>query len=484
MSRNTVSISTVSRKRVAVPALALCFVSWAVLEVQAAELKSILAPRAEVKKIAGDCAFTEGPAWSPEGFLLFSDIPNNRIVQWKRGTVSDFLKPSGNSNGLLFDGQGRLWACQHGSRQVALIEGDKSIVPIVNGFERKKLNSPNDLAVDNYGGLYFTDPRYGDSGDPVEQPVMGVYYVDASGKVTRVIDDLERPNGILVSPKGDMLYVAEPNRRELYRYSIVKPGIINGKKLIFTGDEKLDGGGPDGMAHDVDGNIYATYKDVVVLNSDGGLIGRIEVPERTSNCAFGGRDGKTLFITAQTSVYSVKTKVMGMSFKKFPGPASTGGRQKVAIRDLIVDVPLSWRKVTPKMNFELVTLEIDAVQGDREPAKVVGTMFPGIQGGYGAQARRWLGRFTKQDVKYKIYKGQWNQGDYYLLDAYGSYHRRGPVKPILEARMLGVMLQRQDGLYFLQLLGYQNTVSAEEEEFRRTFGGDRAREVEVKIDDI
>ena len=109
---------------------------------------------------------------------------------------------------------------------------------------------------------------------------MGVYYYDASGKVTRIIDDLERPNGILVSPDGKHLYVAEPNKRELYRYKIEKAGIISDKKLIFTGDEELDGGGPDGMAHDVHGNIYATYQDVVVLNPEGKLIGRIPVDEK------------------------------------------------------------------------------------------------------------------------------------------------------------------------------------------------------------
>jgi gluconolactonase len=286
--------------------------------VRSAELADLVDPEAKVRKIAGDCVFTEGPAWSPQGFLLFSDIPNVRIVQvLPDGTVRDFLKPSGRANGLMFDKAGNLYACQGGARQVAKIDVSKgkAITVLAESYGGKKLNSPNDLALDGHGGLYFTDPRYG-GGEPVEQPVMGVYYIDRSGNVSRVIDDLERPNGILVSPDGRFLYVAEPNRRELYRYDIDSPGKLSGTKLIFTGDRKLDGGGPDGMAHDAQGNIYATYNGIVVLAPGGKLIGRISVPEHPANCAFGGKDNKTLYITARTSLYAIDTKVKGMALEK------------------------------------------------------------------------------------------------------------------------------------------------------------------------
>jgi gluconolactonase len=217
----------------------------------------------------------------------------------------------------MFDQAGNLYACQGGDRQVAKIDvaKGKAITVVAKSHDGKKLNSPNDLALDGHGGLYFTDPRYG-GGEPVEQKVMGVYYIDRSGKVSRVIEDLERPNGILVSPDGRHLYVAEPNRRELYRYDIDSPGKLSGKKLIFTGDRTLDGGGPDGMAHDTQGNVYATYNGIVVLAPDGKLIGRISVPERPANCAFGGKDNKTLYITARTSLYAIDTKVKGMELEK------------------------------------------------------------------------------------------------------------------------------------------------------------------------
>jgi gluconolactonase len=187
----------------------------------------------------------------------------------------------------------------------------KSQTVLCDSYDGKKLNSPNDLVLDAHGGVYFTDPRYGGN-EPVEQPVMGVYYVSRDARVTRVIEDLERPNGILVSADGRSLFVAEPNRRELYRYPIFAPGQLGAGSLLFTGDEKLDGGGPDGMSIDERGNLYATYAGVVVLTPQGSVIGRIEIPERPSNCAFGGRENKTLFVTARTSLYAIEMRVAGL----------------------------------------------------------------------------------------------------------------------------------------------------------------------------
>ena len=135
-----------------------------------ADLGDLLDPGSKVRKIVGDCVFTEGPAWHPEGYLLFSDIPNNRIVRWKPdGTVDDFLKPSGKSNGLIFSSDGRLFACQHEARQVAIFGAGGQLETLANFYDDKKLNSPNDLALDNHGGLYFTDPRYGEGAGPIEQ---------------------------------------------------------------------------------------------------------------------------------------------------------------------------------------------------------------------------------------------------------------------------------------------------------------------------
>ena len=273
-------------------------------------LGDLVAPGASAEKVAGGFRFTEGPAWSPRGYLLFSDIPNSKIVQLSvNHATSDFVRESGRANGLMFDTDGVLYACRGGARELSRVELDGTTTAIASSYAGRKLNSPNDLALDGMGGIYFTDPRYG-SADDLEQDVMAVYYV-AGGQVTRVIDSLEKPNGILVSNDGKTLYVANPNRREVWAYAIEAPGKLGEGRVIFTGDESLDGGGPDGMALDEHGNIYATYAGVTVLNGAGKLIGRIAVPERPSNCTFGGDDGRTLFVTARTSLYRVAMRVSG-----------------------------------------------------------------------------------------------------------------------------------------------------------------------------
>ena len=280
-------------------------------------LSDLVEPGTNCEKVAGGFKFVEGPAWSPRGYLLFSDIPDSRVVMLSvNDQALSFLQPSGRANGLMFDAAGHLYACQGGARQVARVSLDGRLTPLATSFDGKKLNSPNDLALDGHAGLYFTDPRYGNQ-DGMEQEVMGVYYWSAATGVRRVIDRLERPNGILVSPEGKRLYVAEPNKRQIVAYPISSPGEIGAAQIIFTGDPELDGGGPDGMAHDEHGNIYATYKGVTVLDPDGALIGRIDVPERPANCTFGGRDGKTLFITARTSLYRVSMKVKGAPARSF-----------------------------------------------------------------------------------------------------------------------------------------------------------------------
>ena len=175
----------------------------------AADVKDLIAPNAEVKKVVGDCKFTEGPAFSPKGFLLFSDIPNSRIVKVEAdGTSSDFLKPSGNANGLAFDAAGNLYACQGGSRRVVKITPqDGKVESLCDSYDGKPINSPNDLALDGHGGLYFSDPRYG-ADAKIDQPCMGVYYIDAAGKTTRV------PLKLLDAAwlNGARIFMLEPRR--------------------------------------------------------------------------------------------------------------------------------------------------------------------------------------------------------------------------------------------------------------------------------
>ncbi|MBI4585267.1 MAG: SMP-30/gluconolactonase/LRE family protein [Planctomycetes bacterium] len=465
---------------------------------RAAELADLVAPGAKAQKVAGDCKFTEGPAWSPQGFLLFSDIPNDRIVQLlPDGTTKDFLNPSERANGLMFNRAGQLFACQGGARRVVMVDlaAANRIAVLADGYEGKKLNSPNDLALDAHGGLYFTDPYYGPE-MKLEQPVMGVYYLDAGRKRSRVIEDLRRPNGILVSPSGQYLYVAEPDQRELYRYRIEAPGKLAEKKLIFTGDPELDGGGPDGMAHDALGNIYASYQGITVLDPEGKLIGRIPVPEHPANCAFGGKENKTLYITARTSLYALELKVAGMALQESPPPAPGAAAEPGAARAekkevkagaLKLKVPAAWKEVKADSSMRVAQLEVPKAPGDEEAGEFVVFHFgAGGAGGARANVERWIGQFSPEGRKSRVMAGKCPTGEYTLVEVSGTYNKS--VGPIVEgktrsmpgARLLGAVLKTGEGTYYLKFTGPEKTVAAAAEDFRASFGGSAKEEKESK----
>lgn len=476
--------------------------------VHATELADLVAAGAEVQKVTGDCKFTEGPAYSPAGFLLFSDIPNSRIVKVDaKGAVSDFLKPSGASNGLAYDAAGNLFACQGGDRRVVKILADGKIESLCDAYDGKPLNSPNDLALDGSGGLYFTDPRYG-ADMKIDQPCMGVYYIDASGKTTRVIDDRARPNGVLVTNDRKTLLVAEPNKRELWSYPISGPGKLGTGKLIFTGDESLDGGGPDGMALDSKGNIYTTYKSVVVLNPDGALIGRIRVPEQPANCKFGDPDGKKLYITARTSLYSLAMNVTGAPLAA-AGPKSTsqalhgrslrgiarltqGDKEKkedaapkdVKIEDITLKIPGTWKQQPPANKLRLAQFLIPAANGDEFPTELVISSFAGGGGGIEANLKRWTDQFAGEGRKLKIMTGKCEQGEYVLHDVTGTYmftaggpFAGGKKEARANHRSMSVILTVKDKAnYFIRLTGPEKAVNAAAEGFRASFGADAKQE--------
>lgn len=475
---------------------------------QAADVATLIQDGAEVKKLVGDCKFTEGPAYSPKGFLLFSDIPNSRIVRVNDdGAFSDFMKPSGKSNGLIFDGAGHLYACQGEARRVVRISGvDGKIEVLCDKFDGKKLNSPNDLALDYMGGLYFTDPRYGSEEDR-ELPVMGVYYVDADGNTTRVIDSLQRPNGVLVAAAGQQLIVAEPNKREVWMYPITGPGKIGDGRVIFTGEMALDGGGPDGMALDAEGRIYCTYKSVVVLSPEGELIGRIPVPEQPANVTFGGVDGKTLFMTARTSLYALAMNVGGAPYAaKGPRPAPQVTRrsreipihlvadekpvtENKKVGDLTLAVPADWKEQPPANRLRLAQFSIPAVTGDKEPGELVISFFQGDGGGVDPNLKRWNDQFTGDNKKIKLSQGESAQGTYYFSDVSGTYLKpigppiAGKKEPTPDYRSLGVILQvKEKGNYFLRLTGPDRTVAAAAEKLRQSFGGDEKKEKPYEIE--
>ena len=265
----------------------------------------LVAPGTKVEKLSGGFQFTEGPACSKDGTVFFSDIPNNRIHKWSTdGKLSTFRENSGGSNGLFFDKTGALLACEGKARQVTSTTKDGKVTVIVDRFEGKKFNSPNDLWVEPSGGIYFSDPRYG-KGEPTELPGFFVFYISTDRKtVTRVIDDLVKPNGVVGTADGKTLYVADAGGQKIYRYAIEGAGKL-AKRTLFAPS------GSDGMTLDERGNVYLTSGTVAVYNPKGKKIASISVPERPANVCFGGKDRQTLFITARTGFYSLKMQVAG-----------------------------------------------------------------------------------------------------------------------------------------------------------------------------
>jgi len=266
---------------------------------------SLVEKGARVTKLAGGFQFTEGPAWDGTGALYFSDIPNEKIHKWSNGKVALFRENSGRANGLYFDHDGNLLMCEGGSRKVTKSNADGQITLVADKFQGKQLNSPNDLWVDPQGGIYFTDPRYGRDAK-IEQDGFHVYYL-APGKkeVVRVIDDLVKPNGIIGTRDGKLLYVADPGASKSYVYGIGKRGQLSGRRLAAPE-------GSDGMTLDERGNLYLTKGGVKIYSPKGNLLEVIAVPEGPANVTFGGSDGRTLFITARKSLYSVRMTVKGL----------------------------------------------------------------------------------------------------------------------------------------------------------------------------
>ncbi|SIS89317.1 gluconolactonase [Zobellia uliginosa] len=274
--------------------------------------KGIIAKDAQLTLISEEYEFTEGPAVAKNGDVYFTDQPNDRIVKWdaSTNTVSDYMKPSGRSNGLYFDHDGNLLAAADEKNELWSIAPNKKVTVLIEDYEGKKLNGPNDLWVDLAGGIYFTDPFYKRSWwehtEP-EQTARRVYYLPKGSTVPRIVaDGFEQPNGIIGSPDGKTLYIADIGAKKTFVYTIDANGNLSNKKL-FTEM------GSDGMTLDNRGNVYLTGKGVTVFNSKGEQIEHINVPENwTANVTFGGADQKTLFITAMDSVYTLEMTVQGV----------------------------------------------------------------------------------------------------------------------------------------------------------------------------
>lgn len=291
----------------ALPLILICFIS-----AQKETKNEIIQSGAQLEKLADGFLFTEGPTADSNGNVYFTDQPNDRIMVWSvAGRLSTFMQPCGRSNGLVFDKYGYLWACADEKNEIWRIAPDKSVTIIPSRYQDKVLNGPNDIWVSRNGGAYFTDPFYKRSWwDHTSRPqeIQGVYYISPDYKtITRVIEDLVQPNGIVGTPDGKTLFVADIGGNKTWSYSINKDGSL-GNKTLFCGM------GSDGMTIDSKGNIYLTGKGVTVFNRKGEKILNIPVPESwTANVCFGGPDMKSLFITASKGLYRIKLKVKGTS---------------------------------------------------------------------------------------------------------------------------------------------------------------------------
>ena len=299
-------------------------------------LNQLIAPDAKIEVLSTGYQWTEGPVWVKNGaYLLFSDVKANTIYRWKdKEGVTPFLKPSGytgtgtyskepGSNGLIINQKGELVACEHGDRRVTampLTNGGKRT--LADNYQGKKFNSPNDIVQHSNGSYYFTDPPYGlpqQERDSTRQLEFNVYRIATDGKVTQVVSDLKRPNGLALSPDEKTLYVGQSDKEAIIKaYPVLNDGSLGAGKLFYdatplTKDGTLRGA-PDGMKIDKQGNLFTTGPGgVLIISPTGKLLGIINTGERTANCNWGD-DGSMLYITADSYLCRIKTLTMGMGF--------------------------------------------------------------------------------------------------------------------------------------------------------------------------
>ncbi len=275
----------------------------------------VIAPGAKLQKLAGGFAFTEGPTCDQAGNVFFVDQPNDRIMEWSvEGKLSTFMQPSGYANGMCFDAKGNLIACADEHNALWSIAPDKKVTVLVKDYQGKYLNGPNDVWVAPNGGMFITDPFYLRKWwdhDTMALTNEEVFYLSPDRKtLTRVTDDLKKPNGVTGTPDGKTLFVADIGAGQTWRYDIQSDGSLANKTLFC----KM---GSDGMTIDEDGDIYICGHGVTVFDKAGKKIGHIDVPEPwTANVSFGGKEHRTLFITASTSLYSLQLRVKGANPSK------------------------------------------------------------------------------------------------------------------------------------------------------------------------
>ncbi len=268
-------------------------------------------------KLHTDFEFTEGPAADAKGNVYFTDIPKEKVYKVDlEGKLSVFVEGSNHANGLMFNAKGELVACEMDGQLVAYDIATKKKRSVIDKHAGNRFNAPNDLVIDKQGGVYFTDPSFR-APKPMPQDKLGVYYTDGAGKVTRLIDNLPNPNGVILSVDEKTLYVIPSGQADMMSYPIEAPGKI-GKGKVFCSlkqPEGKKGTGGDGLTIDTKGNLYITSGlGLQVFDTAGKLLGIISLPEQPANVTFGGADFKTLYVTARKSLYTVSTEATGHRF--------------------------------------------------------------------------------------------------------------------------------------------------------------------------
>lgn len=264
-----------------------------------------------VERAATGYVFAEGPAWSPMGFLIFSDVPKNQLLQFAVGKPARVYRENSNgASGNRFDAQGRLYTCETHARRVTRTDKKGRVEVLADRWQGKRLNAPNDIVIRKDGDAYFTDPAFGNQQDTRELDFFGVYHITRKGELEVIAKPKGRPNGIALAPDGRTLYVANSDERNVRAYDLDKSGAASNERILISGIQ----GVPDGICVDEKGNLYVAAQRIDVFTPEGKPLGNIAMEETPSNCTFGDPDLGSLYITARTSVYRVRLNVKGIDY--------------------------------------------------------------------------------------------------------------------------------------------------------------------------
>lgn len=259
-------------------------------------------------KFATGYVFTDGPVWSRDGYLIFSEVPSNQLLELKPGVpLSIYRAKSNGAAGNTFDAQGRLYTCETHARRITRTDKKGNVEVLADRWQNKRLNAPNDIVVRRDGHIYFTDPAFGNQQDARELDFYGVFHISPRGEVDPIAKPKGRPNGVALSPNGRILYVSNSDEHNLRAYDLDHNGAASNERVLVAGIDAV----PNGIRVDEKGNIYLAANRIEVYTPEGKPLGAIEVSETPSNCAFGDADFQGLYITARTSLYHVRLTVKG-----------------------------------------------------------------------------------------------------------------------------------------------------------------------------